>query len=199
MLGSLCFAFDMTDRTDRLDPRVWKAAMTCALARSGEGMVVCDADLGVLFATQRAVHLLGRLGMEPHCPLPEPVVAVVNEQVRLADASRIDRIPGLRGGSAVELQANVIMGLAPARVVLFLREEVLRDDQLFATLKQRFPISPRGFQLAQLLRKGLTNRQIAERLHLTESTVKVYLHQLYRDCGVSSRTALVALLERSIR
>ena len=60
-------------------------------------------------------------------------------------------------------------------------------------------ITPRGFQLAQLVRQGLTNKAIAQQLRLTESTVKVYLHHLYRDCGVSSRTSLVALLERSAR
>ena len=77
-----------------------------------------------------------------------------------------------------------------------MREEILRDDLLYASLKEQFGVSPREFQLAQLVRKGLSNRAIAEQLHLTESTVKVYLHRLYRACGVPSRTGLIALFER---
>jgi DNA-binding CsgD family transcriptional regulator len=200
MQAALALDFDWMEasaRLDRVEPRVWKTILTRLLARSGEGMVVCDADFGVLFATARAVHLLRRLGSEPRGRLPEHLVGVMNEQLRSADATRFDRLPAVGGGSAVLLHAEPLAGLPPARAVLFLREEVLRDDALYAVLKETYAMSWRGFQLAQLVRKGLSNRQIAERLRLSEATVKVYLHQLYRDCRVSSRTGLIALLERS--
>jgi DNA-binding CsgD family transcriptional regulator len=196
MLGGLTFTYEMHDRTDRLDPHAWRAVLECALARSGEGLVVCDGELTVLFSTPRAVHFLARLGMGPERALPEHVAALVNAQLAGRDASRVDRVPPLRSGSAVYLHATPIRGVPPARVALWLREEVLRDDLLYASLKERFGISPREFQLAQLVRKGLSNRHIAEQLRLAESTVKVYLHRLYRACGVSSRTGLIALLER---
>lgn len=196
MLGALTFSCEMHDGTDRLEPRAWRAVLECALARSGEGLVVCDADLAVLFCTPRAVHFLGRLGMGPERALPEQVARLVREQIEANDGSRIDRVPPLRGGSAVYVHATPLRAALPARVALWLREEVLRDDRLYASLKERFGISPREFQLAQLVRKGLSNRLIAEQLHLAESTVKVYLHRLYVECGVSSRTGLAALLER---
>lgn len=196
MQGALTFRYEMHDGSDRLEPRAWRAVLECSLARSGEGLVVCDADLAVLFATGRAVQLLGRVGMGPERALPEQVAALVREQMMDRDAFRVDRVPPLRGGSALYVQGTLVRGAPPARVAIWLREEVLRDDLLYASLKEKFGISAREFQLAQLVRKGLSNRVIGAQLHLAESTVKVYLHRLYRDCGVSSRTGLIALLDR---
>lgn len=52
------------------------------------------------------------------------------------------------------------------------------------------PLSPRERQLINLVRKGLRNREIAERLGVTEGTIKVYLHAVFEKLGVSTRTEL---------
>lgn len=54
----------------------------------------------------------------------------------------------------------------------------------------RFGITPRERQLIGFVRTGLRNREIAERLGVTEGTVKTYLHTVFEKLGVSSRTAL---------
>jgi DNA-binding NarL/FixJ family response regulator len=60
-------------------------------------------------------------------------------------------------------------------------------------------LSPREREVYELLRQGLTNRQIAEILVIEESTVKAHAHHIYDKTGVRSRTALAvqAALERS--
>ena len=40
---------------------------------------------------------------------------------------------------------------------------------------------------------GLSNRDVGQRLNLTEGTVKVHLHNIYQKLGVKTRTALVVL------
>jgi two-component system, NarL family, nitrate/nitrite response regulator NarL len=40
---------------------------------------------------------------------------------------------------------------------------------------------------------GLSNKDVGRRLNLSEGTVKVHLHNIYRKLGVKTRTALVAL------
>ncbi len=199
MLGPFGFAFGFDDPRDRLEPHVWKAVAMRLLARAREGLVVCDSELQVVDATSMGAHLLARIGASAQGRLPEGLAEAVNEQLRSNDISRTARVLASTGGSAVHVHAAAIAGAVPSRVIIFLREEALRDDVLYARMKEVFPMKRRGFQLALLVRKGLSNREIAERLRLTESTVKVYLHQLYRDCGVSSRTALVALLARFSR
>lgn len=58
-------------------------------------------------------------------------------------------------------------------------------------------LAPRERQIADLVAQGLRNREIAERLAMSEGTVKVYLHGIYQKVGVENRTSL-ALLARDM-
>ncbi len=49
-------------------------------------------------------------------------------------------------------------------------------------------------RVAELVAGGLTNREIAERLHMSVRTVEAHLTHIYRDHGVRSRTQLTAAL-----
>ncbi|MBI2394385.1 MAG: response regulator transcription factor [Deltaproteobacteria bacterium] len=57
-------------------------------------------------------------------------------------------------------------------------------------------MSLRERQIVLLLRGGLTNRDIAEKLQLSEATVKTYLSRVFEAFQVTSRTALLAAVER---
>lgn len=57
-------------------------------------------------------------------------------------------------------------------------------------------LSRSEISLLRLIRRGASNKQMAEQLTLSEGTVKVYLSRLYEKLGVSSRTqALVTAQE----
>jgi two-component system nitrate/nitrite response regulator NarL len=68
----------------------------------------------------------------------------------------------------------------------------------FEALRQKLTLSARAHdslttrerQIMLVLAKGLTNKEIARRLRLTEGTVKVHLHNIYQKLGISNRTAL---------
>ncbi len=58
-------------------------------------------------------------------------------------------------------------------------------------------LSRRERQIAMVLFEGLSNRDIAERLHLTEQTVKWHLWNLFQKLGVHNRTgAMRALMKQ---
>lgn len=164
-----------------MNDATFRTLLFAALARSGEGLVACDDGDEVVFACPRGARLLERLGGR---------AAIAEWRAEgFDDGSR--RIP-LRDGAV-----HVTIGAAGSFTLLWLREEARRDDRLYAALHERYGLSRRTFQLALLVRQGLKNREIARELLLSEATVKVYLHHLYRACGVPSRTALVALMNRS--
>jgi DNA-binding CsgD family transcriptional regulator len=54
------------------------------------------------------------------------------------------------------------------------------------------PLTRRERQMLELVVEGLTNREIAERLYLAESTVKRHLSSTFRRLGVSSRREAAA-------
>jgi DNA-binding NarL/FixJ family response regulator len=57
-------------------------------------------------------------------------------------------------------------------------------------------LSEREREIAVLAARGHRNRQIGELVSLTEGTVKIHLHRIYRKLGISSRVELVDLAHR---
>jgi DNA-binding CsgD family transcriptional regulator len=58
-------------------------------------------------------------------------------------------------------------------------------------------LSPRENEVLGLASLGLTNQQIALRLHVTVHAVKFHLAGIYRKLGVSNRTEAVVHLLRA--
>jgi two-component system nitrate/nitrite response regulator NarL len=55
-------------------------------------------------------------------------------------------------------------------------------------------LTKRRRQVATLACCGLSNRQIAEKLGVTEGTVKIHLHAIYEKLDIHSRTELTTAL-----
>jgi two-component system nitrate/nitrite response regulator NarL len=55
-------------------------------------------------------------------------------------------------------------------------------------------LTVRERQIALLVCDGLSNKQLGEQLDLTEGTVKVHLHKIYRKLGLRNRATLSALV-----
>jgi DNA-binding NarL/FixJ family response regulator len=55
-------------------------------------------------------------------------------------------------------------------------------------------LTPRELEVARLVVKGLYNKEIGRQIHLSEGTVKIHLHNIYKKLGVSNRTALAAMI-----
>ncbi|MBL9105141.1 MAG: response regulator transcription factor [Myxococcales bacterium] len=60
-----------------------------------------------------------------------------------------------------------------------------------ATTPPTRALPPRLAKVAGLVIDGLTDKQIAQRIGLTFSTVRTYVRQVYRRLGVHSRVGLV--------
>jgi DNA-binding NarL/FixJ family response regulator len=50
--------------------------------------------------------------------------------------------------------------------------------------------TPRELEIIAMVARGLRNRAIAEQLFITEGTVKIHLHNIYRKIGVDGRLEL---------
>ena len=58
---------------------------------------------------------------------------------------------------------------------------------------ERFALSSRERDVVELLNRGLSNREIAEKLNVSLSTVKTHLHHIYDKTGVAGRFELYHL------
>lgn len=52
-------------------------------------------------------------------------------------------------------------------------------------------LTAREIDLIRMVSKGLRNREIADRLFISEGTVKVHLHHIYEKLGIDGRLALL--------
>lgn len=70
--------------------------------------------------------------------------------------------------------------------------------QFYATkgLEVRERFSDREIQVLHLVAHGLSNRTIAERLFISEATVKFHLHNINLKTGAHSRTQAIAIARR---
>src|SRR5262245_56487496 len=56
--------------------------------------------------------------------------------------------------------------------------------------------TPREVEIVRMVAQGLRNKAIAERLSISEGTVKVHLHNIYEKFGVDGRLALLLLAQQ---
>jgi DNA-binding CsgD family transcriptional regulator len=54
-------------------------------------------------------------------------------------------------------------------------------------------LSPQELQIASMVTRGLTNREIGERLFLSHRTVGSHLYRMFPKLGISSRAELLQM------
>ena len=67
-----------------------------------------------------------------------------------------------------------------------------KDEFVFFEGEVIEPLSDREIEILQYIAEGLSNQQIAYKLHLSLSTVKVHTYNIYRKLNVHSRVQAVS-------
>lgn len=81
-----------------------------------------------------------------------------------------------------------------AKEVVVVREVRVRDDSPFAVNAQRLKelgITPREHEILGLIADGLSNREIGEKLFVSENTVKTHSSRLFDKMSVNRRVQAV--------
>jgi DNA-binding NarL/FixJ family response regulator len=131
---------------------------------------------------------------------PAPALIVLSDDERLAGTLR--GLPLRSWGlvppdaSAAELQAAVTAA-AQGLIVLAqpLGQRLLAGRPVGAALpadEGDEPLTSREHEVLELLGQGLSNKQIARRLEISEHTVKFHVSALYAKLGAASRTDAVS-------
>jgi DNA-binding NarL/FixJ family response regulator len=71
--------------------------------------------------------------------------------------------------------------------------ELRRRLELYGVGDPQIPLTARQRELLRLVSEGMTNRQIASELGISESTVKNHLHHVFARLGVASRSQAIAV------
>jgi DNA-binding NarL/FixJ family response regulator len=67
-------------------------------------------------------------------------------------------------------------------------EKMLQGEQ--SREKARVVLTPREIEIAQMIAGGFSNREVGQKLFISEGTVKTHLHTIYEKLGIKSRLQL---------
>lgn len=100
----------------------------------------------------------------------------------LQDASAADVVTAIRAVARGE-------AICPPRLVRYLFDYVVSRtaDHLNKRARGQLGLTRREQQLIPLIGRGLTNKEIANQLNLSEQTVKNHVHRILRKVGVEDR------------
>jgi two-component system nitrate/nitrite response regulator NarP len=59
-------------------------------------------------------------------------------------------------------------------------------------------LTPRQYQVAILVARGLSNKEVARELRLVVGTVKLYVHTIFRKLGVKSRFEVIVMVREAV-
>jgi DNA-binding NarL/FixJ family response regulator len=148
------------------------------------------SDLQVIPEAQKAIPGLKVLmiGMEPDKEVFLRAVRSGAVGYLLKDASAVEVVTAVR--SAVSNEA-----VCPPSLCLTLFEYVAKQRTTMPNFQIRasLGLTRREQQLVQMIGLGLTNKEIAAQLNLSEQTVKNHVHRMLRKAGASDRLAVVEL------
>lgn len=192
-------AVDAADRG--LDPTVWLIELPPAVARAAgasltaDGFAVCR---GMPTGADDDVAVIG----SPGAPAADQRRAALVAMERLAPR-RVVALTDLERRSALQrLVATGIHGLVlldeidgslAVTVRAVAAGQVCVTESVRAAIAPR-PLSPRERQILAIVIMGLSNGEIARRLHIEESTVKSHLASIFDKLGVRSRAEAAELV-----
>ncbi|HEX2186218.1 MAG TPA: helix-turn-helix transcriptional regulator [Chloroflexota bacterium] len=166
-----------------------RALASADAAPDASGILILGPDGRVRFSTPAAEAWSARLrdaAKEGHGPLPTAVwAAVAGLRGRLDGAASALVVP--TGAGPVRVEASPGGEDGSIAVVLAPQRPSPPPD-----VPPDWPLTPAERQVIALLVRGLSNRQIAERLVVSENTVLSHLRHAYEKLGVGSRGQLLS-------
>jgi len=159
----------------------------------------------VLLSDSAAVALSElRLVSEVRAAIPGLKVVMIGMDVDAETFLRAvrDGIVGfvLKDASAMEVAAAVRSvangeAVCPPNLCLTLFERVADQNSHPASIviRHNLGLTRREQQLVQMISRGLTNKEIASQLYLSEQTVKNHIHRMLRKLGATDRLGAVEL------
>ena len=102
----------------------------------------------------------------------------------LKDASATDVISAIRAVAQGE-------GICPPRLCRFMFEQVAQQSSSTTTrVRIQEGLTRREQQLVPLIAQGLTNKEIAKQLNLSEQTIKNHIHRIIQKVGSQDRMSV---------
>lgn len=130
--------------------------------------------------------------------------ALENHPGQAPSSGSVNGGPGMRHIAVLEsekrkyvVKATALSGSSGSqgeKQYLFVMERASAESANFSMIFRKYKLSVREQEIVRLLLTGGSNKEIADRLRLSENTIKGYMKLLMRKLGVNNRAGIVATL-----
>lgn len=168
--------------------------------RALPGVLIFGVDNNLLYANREALEMLPELPSPPR-----KVISLCERLVQNGPTSAHDGqdVPGCEfqdpaTGALFSLRAFFIgapdKGGQPTHIMVLVERIVEKHEVDFTRVKSDYGLSKRETEVMRHICGGLTNREIAERMFISEYTVKDHIKKIMKSMKVSSRSEIIAML-----
>ena len=180
-----------------------------ALERESPGILVFSTSMQLLYMNREAQELTKRLhetnvGNHEKGLLPFEVMSLCKDLVALFrnrvhpkdwEQMQLTRVAGVQKCPVLLRGVKIPSHASPHQGCFLILMEVLQDQQetTGASVLERYHLTKREETVLSYLLQGLTNKQIADRLGLSEYTVKDNLKRIMLKTKTTTRTGVLAL------
>lgn len=163
--------------------------------RSAPGILIFNENSELAFSNAEASELLAA-----RQSLDEEARALCERVKASSGAGRGSQLTAFCGGGPppdCAIRAFMLGGSddkTKRHIVVLLEKVAERRTVDFESAKTKFRFSKRETEVLVLIHQGLGNRELSEKLFISEQTVKDHVRHIMRKAGVNSRAALIAVL-----
>jgi two-component system, NarL family, nitrate/nitrite response regulator NarL len=162
--------------------------------RGGPGILILSTDMRLQHMNRRGWEFIRLINEEQAAKDAGGLLPVQVSQI----CAEIEKL--LRGQADAkdweQLEVRRLTGSGQARIMILL-EAVGRRERVVQEVHKRFQFTDREKNVVESLAKGLTNKEIAAELGITEPTVKAHIKHIMDKTKCATRTAIVAQLFQS--
>ncbi len=83
--------------------------------------------------------------------------------------------------------------------ILVLIEKIAKESVDLTKIQDKYKLTQRQMQVIKLICDGLTNKEIAEKLFISEYTVKDHLKKIMKKLNINSRNEIISMLLKSFQ
>jgi DNA-binding CsgD family transcriptional regulator len=181
--------------------------------RATPGVLIVNEDNEILHSNQEALAIMPF--MQPSSLVRSQrnipaEIATLCERLKLSEppvTSVLDNVGS--GGSEGAAQrgpyalrafyiSNPAGGRAPRSIMVLMERIAEKHEVDLERAKREYGLSKRELEVLQLICRGMSNREIAEKMFICEYTVKDHIKKIMKRMNVKSRSEIVAALTSGI-
>lgn len=180
--------------------------------RSLPGILIFDLKNHLLYFNDKALDFISefkktsKMKIKFPFSIPNAIINLCDELKKGIGKKKPDyqkdiksKILNNRFGFPFSIRAFYIGGskaIHPTHIMVLLEKIVKTHDINYDKTKKEYKLSNREIEVLKLLNDGFSNKEISNRLFISEFTVKDHIKHILQKIGVSSRSKIISSLKK---